>query len=196
MSLSSIGIWKGVASFIGLLGTLAFGLSQKRMNLEATGLWGIVSQLLCLTVALGSIFVAKPDLSAILLISGVIPSRIGLWVFDISVAQLFQRTVPPTVRGQVGGLQTSLNAFFEYIPFVLGMIYSDVSDFSKLVIVGYTSVGAAAALYIVGIYVPYQNGGLKYNYMPVSDLVIVDEKQSGKLQLDGRGLEENQGIHY
>lgn len=126
------------------------------MDLETTGLLSLVWQFLCLTVA--RIFIADSDLSATLLIAGVLPSRMGLYSYDISLAQLFQRSVPPSVRGLVGGQQTSLNAMFEYMSFVLGMIYSDVGDFPILATIGYMSVGVAMAFYYVGIYLPYKNG--------------------------------------
>lgn len=62
-----------------------------------------------------------------------------------------------SVRGQVGGTQTSLNAFFEFVPLIFGMIYSDVQDFWLLMVGGYTSVGVAMVLYFVGIYLPYRS---------------------------------------
>jgi iron-regulated transporter 1 len=160
MSLSTIGIWHGVSSVIGLLGTVVFTQSQKyHMTLESTALWGIVWDFLCLSIALSSIFVvSKDDLSARLLIAGVLPSRIGLFVYDISVTQLFQKTVPTKFRGQVGGTQIFLNSFFGYLLFVLGMIYSDVQNFWILIVVGYVSIGVAMIFYFLGAYRPYKNG--------------------------------------
>jgi hypothetical protein len=129
----------------------------KFMKFETTGLWSIMWEFLCLTVAPSCICVERSDLSATLLIAAVIPSRIGLWVYSISVTQLFQKTMPPDIRVKVGGLQTSLNSLFEFITFILGMVYSDVSDFSKLAIIGYSCVGAATTFYTVGIYLPFKN---------------------------------------
>jgi iron-regulated transporter 1 len=160
MSLSTIGVWHGVSSIIGLLGTVVFAQSQKyHMTLESTALWGIVWDVLCLSIALSSIFVvSEDDLSARLLIAGVLPSRIGLFVYDISVTQLFQKTVPAQFRGQVGGIQIFLNSFFGYLLFVLGMIFSNVQDFWILIIVGYVSIVAAMTFYFLGTYLPYKDG--------------------------------------
>eukprot|EP00980_Cylindrotheca_fusiformis_P025921 scaffold14889_cov72-Cylindrotheca_fusiformis.AAC.1 len=180
MSKFTIGIWRGISSIVGLLGTFVFSQSQSRLHLdlETTAFWSLIWEFVWLTLSLSSIWVVNNDnnnndndssssssssnqnnatLAATLLIAGVLPSRIGLWVYDISVTQLFQQTVAPNVRGQVGGTQMSLNAFFEFLPFVLGMIYSDVNDFWILIVGGYLSVGLAIVLYTFGVYLPYKN---------------------------------------
>eukprot|EP00980_Cylindrotheca_fusiformis_P017913 scaffold5684_cov71-Cylindrotheca_fusiformis.AAC.2 len=176
MSKFTIGIWRGISSIVGLLGTFVFSQSQSRLHLdlETTAFWSLIWEFGWLTLSLSSIWVNNDNnnndnggssstnqnnatLAATLLIAGVLPSRIGLWVYDISVTQLFQQTVAPNVRGQVGGTQMSLNAFFEFLPFVLGMIYSDVNDFWILIVGGYLSVGLAIVLYTFGVYLPYKN---------------------------------------
>eukprot|EP00639_Heterosigma_akashiwo_P003212 CAMPEP_0194566734 /NCGR_PEP_ID=MMETSP0292-20121207/5493_1 /TAXON_ID=39354 /ORGANISM="Heterosigma akashiwo, Strain CCMP2393" /LENGTH=514 /DNA_ID=CAMNT_0039416367 /DNA_START=134 /DNA_END=1678 /DNA_ORIENTATION=- len=183
MSLAAIGVWRGVASLVGLVGTFAFGQSQKYMTLETTALWSIIWQFLCLSVSLSSIFISQEKgngiLSATLLIAGVIPSRIGLYVYDISVTSLFQQTVPPAVRGIVGGTQMGLNSFFELLPFLLGMIFSDVKQFWVLVIGGYLSVGTAVFLYITGTYLlPYQQAFWDHRHRRLSE----DEEAVGAVQ--------------
>lgn len=87
-----------------------------------------------------------------MLIGGVCASRIGLWVFDITMKQLFQECVDEEFRGVVGGLQNSLQAFFGLITFVLGILFPDPSDFCILVASGYASVGIALLLYCFEFY--------------------------------------------
>ena len=110
-------------------------------------------------------------LSVGLIIAGVIPSRIGLWVNIISVTQLFQQAVPPHQRGRVGGTQKSLNSLFQFVPFVLGMIYSDVQDFWILMIVGYVFVGIAVSMFFTKIYLPHRNS-MHYLAAPGSELEL------------------------
>jgi iron-regulated transporter 1 len=186
MSLTAVGIWRGIASLVGLLGTFAFSQSQNKfhLELETTAMWSVVWEFVWLSISLGSIFVdseANASLAATLLIAGVLPSRIGLWVYDISVTQLFQQTVAPNARGQVGGTQMSLNAFFEFLPYVLGMVYSDVSEFWILMVGGYISVGLAMMLYIFGVYLPYS---MNYTFEPV--LKEDEDEKFGDVQLVDR----------
>ena len=68
------------------------------------------------------------------------------------------------------------------------MVYSDVSDFSKLAIIGYSCVGAATTFYTVGIYLPFKNGALEYRHTAVLDLdhspddeSVIIELREGKL---------------
>ena len=87
-----------------------------------------------------------------MLIGGVCASRIGLWVFDITMKQFFQECVEEEFRGIVGGLQNSLNAFFGLITFVLGIVFPDPTEFHILVASGYVSVGIALLFYWLGFY--------------------------------------------
>jgi hypothetical protein len=61
--------------------------------------------------------------SVSLLLAGVLASRTGLWVFDLSVTQLQQETVPKDVRGVVGGVQQSLNAVCSLLCFAVGLAF-------------------------------------------------------------------------
>jgi hypothetical protein len=63
-----------------------------------------------------------------------------------------QQQTPEKVRGLIGGVQKSLNSFFELSTFALGLIFPDPGDFYLLVATGYTSVGIAMMLYYFGIY--------------------------------------------
>ena len=91
-----------------------------------------------------------------MLIVGVCASRIGLWVFDITVTQLMQLRVPEKMRGVVGGMQASLNAFFGLLAYGIGILYPDPSQFFILVGVGYATVGMAAIMY--GCWCSFQKG--------------------------------------
>jgi iron-regulated transporter 1 len=140
------------------LGTCVYHQSAKHFSLPFTALWSIVWEFLCLTLTFASIFISKEDhqdLALALLIGGVLPSRIGLWVYDIAVTQLFQQSVTESVRGQVGGTQNSLNAFMELLPFLLAIFYHKPSQFYVLIVGGYLAVGLAMLLYVVGVYLPY-----------------------------------------
>ena len=152
MRLETVGVWRGVSSAVGLMGTFAYSLSMKHCSVETTGMWSIMVQFLFLSISYVSLFVGDYNTSLSMLIGGVCASRVGLWVFDIAVTQLMQEYIPSDVRGVVGGVQQSLNAFFGLGSFILGIIIPDPQDFPIYVAAGYGSVGIAMLLYTFGIY--------------------------------------------
>jgi iron-regulated transporter 1 len=152
MRLESIGFWRGVSSAIGLLGTFVYHYMSKRMSLINTGMVSVAFQFLCLSVSYASLFVDDFAVSLALLISGVCASRVGLWVFDIAVTQLFQLHVDEDIRGLVGGVQQSLNAFFGMLSFVLGILIPNPEYFHYYVSIGYASVGLCGLCYGAGVY--------------------------------------------
>jgi len=152
MGLEKVGVWRGVNSALGLLGIFCFSFSTKRFSLKNTGMIAIIWQFACLSLSYLSLFVDNYTLSLTLLIGGVISSRIGLWVFDVAVTQLFQQTVRSEVSGVVGGVQQSLNAFFFLLSFGLGFVFPDPKDFYIDVAAGYASVAIAMVLYATTVY--------------------------------------------
>ena len=152
MGLDTVGVWRGLSSAAGLMGTFAYHFSAKRMTLMDTGMWSITYQFVCISLSYFSLFIDSYTLSLALLILGVISSRIGLWVFDIAVTQLMQEYIPEGIRGVVGGVQQSQNAFFFLLSFGLGFIFPDPKDFHIYVAAGYASVAVAMILYAVKIY--------------------------------------------
>ena len=147
-----IGTLRGISCAIGLLGTVAFHFSAARISLEATGLWAIILQFICLSVSYYSLFVTDNYWSLFMLISGVCASRIGLWVFDISISQLMQEMVAEEVRGVVGGVQNSLNAMLGLLAYALGMLFPDPKEFHIYVVTGFSAVGVAMLLWFFGVY--------------------------------------------
>lgn len=143
MRLESIGFWRGVSSAIGLAGTLAYDISVKRLSLVTTGMWSIVYQWSCLSIGLASVFVTDNRIALAMLIGSVCCSRIGLWVFDISVTQLMQEQIPSGIRGMIGGTQKSLNSFFQFLSYGMGIVFSNPqTDFPLYVFAGYAAVRA------------------------------------------------------
>jgi len=153
MSLKSIGIWRGFSAVIGLLGTFAFRFSVSKVSIEFTGLWSISFQFICLSTSYISLFINENVLLSLsLLIGGVCASRVGLWVFDITIRQLMQEHVSEEFRGVVGSLQQSLNSFFNLVTFVLGIVFPDPRQFHILVASGYAGVAIALLCYWIGLY--------------------------------------------
>lgn len=168
MALNTVGVWRGISSTIGLLGTILFPLSVSRIGLISTGLWGILIQLGFLSISFTSLFMTSSssatssqessslspmnELSILMLVFGVCASRIGLHVFDITMNQLIQLNTAADTRGVVGAVQESLNAFFDIQSYVCGIFFSDIDGFQHLVAIGYSFVALSMIIYILGVF--------------------------------------------
>ena len=73
-------------------------------------------------------------------------------VFDISVTQLMQLHIPAPVRGLVGGVQSSMNAFFTVIIYIVGLFISNPENFKYYAGVSYGGVTLAAIFYGVMVF--------------------------------------------
>jgi solute carrier family 40 (iron-regulated transporter), member 1 len=126
-------------------------------------LWSILYQLVFVSVSFAALFMTDAKqytLSMVLLVGGVCLSRIGLWVFAMTVAQLMQEFIPDGFRGVVGGTQQSLNAFFQLSSFALGLLFPDPRDFPIYVAAGYAAVCSAALAFYLGIYLRRDEFGM------------------------------------
>uniref|UniRef100_A0A7S3PWE3 Solute carrier family 40 protein n=1 Tax=Chaetoceros debilis TaxID=122233 RepID=A0A7S3PWE3_9STRA len=148
----TIGTLRGVSSVVGLLGTVVFRISSERRGLAVTGMWSITFQFVCLSLCLISLRVHNFGVALWLLVIGVCLSRVGLWVFDLTITQYMQEQIPEEIRGAIGGVQKSLNSFFDLTTYALGLIFSAPEQFWVLVAIGYGSVGVAMLLYFFGIF--------------------------------------------
>jgi len=157
MSFQSVGYWRGISSIIGLSGTLAFHFSQSCNGLLPTALWSIIMQCACLIICSLSILITNVQLSLFLLISGVCMSRIGLVCFDLAVTQMMQQLIPEDIRGTIGGVQKSMESFFELATFALGFMFPNVKDFYILVVTGTIAVFTSMCCYGFGVYLQQEN---------------------------------------
>jgi iron-regulated transporter 1 len=152
MPTETVGMWRGVSAAMGLVGTVVYHVSSKRLTVVQAGEWSIIYLFGCLSLCFASFFVDDYLLSMTMLIVGTCASRIGLWIFDISVTQLMQDSVPEGVRGIVGGTQEALNSFFQLLSFSLGLFFPRPHQFYIFAAAGYVSIGLAMILYTMGVY--------------------------------------------
>ncbi|KAL7549461.1 hypothetical protein ACHAWF_012728 [Thalassiosira exigua] len=152
MPVRDVGFWRGLSSAVGLAGTVAYKWSARKTSVVDTGAWSVAYLFACLTLACLSFFVRDYDTSVYLLVASTAASRIGLWVFDISVTMLYQEMVPDGVRGLIGGTQQSLNSFFTMASGCLGLFFRRPEQFFVIAATGYACIGVATILYTVGVY--------------------------------------------
>ncbi|CBI18088.3 hypothetical protein VitviT2T_011869 [Vitis vinifera] len=147
-----IGIARGISAAIGIAATFVYPILQSHISTLRTGLWSIWSQWAFLLLCVASIWIHNHIISAYLPMVGVATSRLGLWMFDLSVTQQMQDGVPESDRCVVGGVQNSLQSYLDLMAYVMGIIISNPQDFWKLTLLSFSAVTVAALLYTLHTY--------------------------------------------
>ena len=79
---------------------------RRRLGTAGAGRAGVLLQLGALVPCVASLLFAggsgRWQVELLPLVCGVVVSRVGLWLFDLSVSQLFQESVSAADRGAVG----------------------------------------------------------------------------------------------
>lgn len=82
-----------------------------------------------------------------LLLAGIVTSRLGLWLSDLTISQLFQEAVPEQERGIVAGMQNSFNSILSLIMFFLVIALPKPETFGLLALMSVFAVGIGGVLY-------------------------------------------------
>lgn len=91
-------------------------------------------------------------ISISLLITGIIISRFGLWLSDLSISQLQQENVPEEERGIVGAMQKSFNSLLDMSMYICVISLPKPEQFGILAIMSVAAVGIAGILYATFAY--------------------------------------------
>ena len=89
-----------------------------------------------------------PSISIILFMIGLVTSRAGLWMYDLSTTQLFQEHVVEAERGIVGGVQDAFNNILDLIQFILVLILPGIQTFWILILVSISFIVLSLSTYI------------------------------------------------
>ncbi|XP_044474250.1 solute carrier family 40 member 2-like isoform X2 [Mangifera indica] len=127
-----ISIARGISATIGISATVVYPILQSRILTLRTGLWSIWSQWTCLLVCVASIWVPNGLLAAYMLMVGVAISRLGLWMFDLSVIQQMQDLVSESERCVVGGVQNSLQSTMDFMAYIMGIVISNPQGLAQI----------------------------------------------------------------
>ncbi|XP_022087124.1 solute carrier family 40 member 1-like [Acanthaster planci] len=88
-------------------------------------------------------------LSAVLFFTGMVTSRIGLWMFDLVTTQLIQENVHEDERGVFNGVQRSLECSMDMLHFILVIILPAPETFGYLIILSFIFICIGAIFYCV-----------------------------------------------
>ncbi|PFX27602.1 Solute carrier family 40 member 1 [Stylophora pistillata] len=82
-----------------------------------------------------------------LLLAGIVSSRLGLWLSDLTIVQLTQEAVPEQERGIVGGMQNSFNSILSLLMYGLVIALPKPETFGLLALMSVGAVGIGGLLY-------------------------------------------------
>ena len=88
-------------------------------------------------------------ISVSLLLSGLILSRTGLWMTDLTITQLLQENVAEKERGIVSGTQGSFNAVLDMAHYVLAIVAPKPNQFGALTLVSFAAVTLGYVIYVL-----------------------------------------------
>lgn len=170
VSESVLGGLVAISAVAGILGSLFFPFLQHRLGVERTGMVGMSALVSSLSLCVASVWLpgspfdpkfeinvketnstdveemvqtdcSNPTFTSVsVLLTGIILGRFGLWIADLSISQIQQVQVEEEKRGVVGGVQTSLNNFFEMTKFFLVILMPNPHTFGILIVLSYISV--------------------------------------------------------
>jgi len=164
MNEAVLAIARGIGAGFGLLGTFGYPALHRRRGSTWAGGFSIWLQLSLLSLCLIATMVGNasegdcsdssdPDCEKrrvselVLLLLGVVTSRLGLWMFDLAVSQMLQERVPLTILATVNGTQSSMQELLELLGYVLGLALNRPDQFFYLVYISFGFVGCATLFY-------------------------------------------------
>ncbi|CAG2054045.1 unnamed protein product [Timema podura] len=80
--------------------------------------------------------------SVMALLGGIVLSRFGLWLADITITQIMQEEIEENKRGVLNGVQDSLNMGMDMLKSILVMVYSYPAQFGYCIILSFVSICA------------------------------------------------------
>ncbi|CAB4019122.1 solute carrier family 40 member 1, partial [Paramuricea clavata] len=81
------------------------------------------------------------------LMGGIVMSRVGLWMTDLVITQLFQENVPEQERGIVSGVQNSFNSVMDVAHFIMVSVAPKPEQFGVLILISVAMVALGFAFY-------------------------------------------------
>jgi len=150
MSTAAIGRGRAAAGVTSLLGAAVFPWVRRRLGTGGAGRAGVLLQLVALTPAVASLCVdggGRGVVSLVPLVCGVVVSRAGLWLFDLSVSQIFQETVEPADRGAVGAALEARHAFAQGLSYLCAVALPRPDQFGVHIVASFAATALAAAVF-------------------------------------------------
>ena len=148
---ATIGLLRTLSVVFEVGSTFLCPLLISRIGPIRAGLWAVNEQFLSLLVGT-SMFLyylknGTASVAALPLVFAVIPSRMGLWSFDLSVQLQIQQIVPRSQMGSFSTMESALQNVFELLSYASTIVWSQPEQFRYPVVMSCCAVACAAILY-------------------------------------------------
>jgi len=149
-SSTSIGILRTFSAVCELSATFLAPLVMNRIGAIRAGIWFLNSQLVFIGIAASSLWFLNDSpvsWTNIAFLAGVIPSRVGLWGFDLSAQILIQEDVEAEGRGRFSAIEAGFQNAFELLGFASTIVFSRPDQFRFPAAISAGSVAVASVFY-------------------------------------------------
>ena len=171
----------GLSALNGVFASLSFPYLRKTLGLAKTGLLGFVLLIGFKSLCVFSIWSEGSPFdpyyylstsvsseiescdstsyttSVVLLISGIITGKFGLWLCDLTITQILQENVPEEHRGTIGGVQNGLNSAMDTIKFILVIALPNQETFGWLILASFVCTCTGSLSYTTYALKPSKN---------------------------------------
>lgn len=141
----TIGLFRGLGAFFGLIPTFLFSIIKEKKGLIRTSKIFIQFQFVCILASVISFYYLDNIYIFLVLI---LFSRIGLYGFSIGETELRQLLIPKDKRGEVNGIANSTTSMATLALFLIASILGNTSNFGMMVIFSAIAVLIALILFI------------------------------------------------
>lgn len=153
---ATLSVYRGCGALSGVLGARMYPWIHKKLGLGKSAYVGISIQFLSLLIAVAPSLLVKLGVdfglaffSIHVLVIGLVVSRFGLWLFDLSISQTIQTTVDPDILGSISGAQKFHENLFSVILYAMCASLSDPEYFVWLMMASLAVVGSSLGLFSV-----------------------------------------------
>ena len=144
-----IGLSRGANALFGFAGASLFPYLKSKWGIWLLAQRSLWYQFAMVFFAASAFFWGTQDQINVIIIFGVLFSRVGLWIFDLCARQIAQETIPENLRGAVNGFWASIVAFFNMATFIVAITFPDPNDFILLTSISACVIFAAATTYTI-----------------------------------------------
>ncbi len=141
----SIGIFRGLGAFFGLIPTFIFPALREKYGLILSSKFFLGFQLLCITLTT-LFFYSSSNIYFFLLF--ILLSRIGLYGFSIGETEMRQILIPKELRGEVNGIANSTTSMATLCLFLFGIIIGDTQNFDMMIFMSLAAVIISFGLFM------------------------------------------------
>lgn len=122
-------------------------------------------------------------------------SRFGLWLTDLVINQIFQENIKENERGVIGGVQSSLNTFFDLVKYLAVIVFNDVNQYGYLVIMSTSAIFISFCLYVIYSIKIERNKEQKITEPKFQKSIIKYSIDSGRNEINRESDSFNENFH-